>query len=280
MTPEFLWPLRPGVETIGGRTDYLDLQGQRVGRALDASQLETIEVKPGDLIFLPAGTWHQAHPIDEDTLGLELVFTRLTTTDVLLGVLQDHLNTTECRYDPPLLLADETAPWSLPEEARQFFAARIEQLKAFVRNLEADDVNLQRVWKQKANGLIPHPDTRMRQPIRVTGTETGTEHTTRSAKRADVTPDTWLALSERGPIKAVFAADADGDRTYLYQQEAALCFEGTRAAHFAREIVRRQKQPLRAAEALSWESSPPFSWDVIKPVLQRLVDSGFLAVVG
>lgn len=279
MEPELAWPPASGVETTRGCTEYMGPMHQRVERRIDPSELTEIEVKPGDVLFMPAGTWHQAEPLEEDTLGLELLFGRLSATDVLLHVLHMYMQVEEgCRADPPLILADEAPPWSMPEEARRFFSARIEELQRTVARLSADDMTLHRVWKGHANGHIPRLDQLARQPIRMTGTETRTERGLTRHKPIEVTPDTELEVSERGPVKAACQGGDDCDRIYLFQQDSFLELEGVEATKFAQRMVESQKSAFRAADATSWGGPKPLDWEPIKRSIETLVEHGFLTV--
>ncbi len=98
----------------------------------------TFELKPGSVLFVPRGTWHETES-DEDTLALNFTFGQPTWADVVLTALRTRL------------LKDETWRALFRADDREAQLARmLERLKSEVAALETEEVsdalNTQAAW--------------------------------------------------------------------------------------------------------------------------------------
>ncbi len=275
--PEYPWPLRPGVMKCNDMTEYIDQNGQLVVRELDAEERVSYDVSPGDIIFLPAGTWHEAHPFDEDTLGLELLFNRLTMKDLLSEVVQERLARLEIgRRDVPLYLRDQNSVEEIPDEVSHHFTQGLHALQDVVKDLENNHRDLHQLWKSLANGFIGKPDIRNPKPLRLTGTETGTEKLrTESDAFTELGPETKLCVSRRGPLSVISFQENEKDRLLLFQQEHRVSIDA-QMSKLGTFLVRAKTSKFRADEACK---NMNLEWELLRSTLRDLLRKGFLEVV-
>jgi hypothetical protein len=264
-SPEQAWPKLPGVIDSEGRKEYIDSTGRRVGEPLDRSQLVEYQVKPGDVLYLPAGTWHEAHVEGEPVLALELLFNRFPIGEVALQVLARRLERTPLRRDAPIFLADREPVWSMPKAAEEELQAVIDELRSQLEQLEATDFELHRAWKRGANGFSMEPDAVL-PVIRPTGTE---RPDTVWLDGVALTPDSLLRVSDRGPLTAARGA-SDGEALVLSQQNMECPIEPELVA-FGLRLVASAGEPFRAGDTTGWSEAGELSWDALHPTLARLL---------
>ncbi len=112
-------------------------------------------LEPGDVLCLPAGTWHEAKAADEPSLALNVSFTAADLTGLLAGLAgQRLLDDSNWRMGLP--------PARTPAELGGVLAARAEQLARTLRAVAADP----RSAEQLLGGAV---DPAGRQPESVRG---------------------------------------------------------------------------------------------------------------
>jgi len=272
--PEQPWPNLPGVVDSQGRKEYIDPQGSRVDESLDRSRLVTYDVKPGDVLFLPAGTWHEAHVEGEPVLALELLFNRFKISEVVSQVLAQRVDRRSGRYDSPVFLSERTPAWSVPEEAQDAFGAVIAELRTELENLAPTDLDLQRTFKRQATGFSGAPKPMLSFP-RPTGTE---RPDMAGRKDIDLTPDQPLAVSARGPLTAARGAGPAGETLSIMQQGMEFPLGGPEMVPFGARLVESRGKPFRAGEAVGWGEGADYPWDRVRSLLTTLVMAGFVEI--
>ena len=97
-------------------------------------------LSPGDVLFLPAGTWHSARAIG---CSVALTMTCIPRTaadffdDVVRGNLSRHV---EWRQNVPVVTASSSLPDRFSPKADEFFKHRLLEFKECVASLTVDDV--------------------------------------------------------------------------------------------------------------------------------------------
>jgi ribosomal protein L16 Arg81 hydroxylase len=71
---------------------FWELAGERSQQPPDPSRLETRDVGPGDLLYIPAGHWHEAAASPEGSIHVSIGFRPITVRDGIIAIL-DHLAT-------------------------------------------------------------------------------------------------------------------------------------------------------------------------------------------
>jgi hypothetical protein len=102
--------------------DVLRLPWTTVHRPPQESLCEVV-LMPGDVLYLPMGTWHQAEAIS-GSLGLTLAMESVTPLDLLQLAMGPSLNRVELRSRVPGYWAPSIAS-GLPEDLRADFAAAL-----------------------------------------------------------------------------------------------------------------------------------------------------------
>lgn len=270
--PEEDWPSLPGVVDSRGHKEYIDPQGRRVDEPIDRSKLVHYDVKPGDVLFLPAGTWHEARVEGEPVLALELLFNRFKISELLTEVLAQRIERSIGRHDAPVFLSERTPAWSLPDEAHDAFGAAIAALRAELERLDPTDPDLHRALKRQAGGFVPAPEPTLTF-VRPTGTE---RPGAAGRKGLELTPDRHLSVSARGPMTAAPAPGPGGETLVLVQQGIELRLDGPELSSFGARLVESRGEAFRAGDTVGWTDGPEYTWDVVRSVLVRLLLAGFV----
>jgi len=209
-------------------------------------------LSPGDVLYFPAGTWHQTQSVD---LSLSLTMTCIpkTTADVVDDTLRTSLSRLEnWRSNVPPALVGELRPGQLPASVKRFFDARLAELRTQVRSLRAED--LYASWLR--------------------GTATFESPLGRSVEDAapSVTPRDVLTVAREVPLRVVTNRETRTISLYHLDQRVDL-------AEAARPLVNALARTSRfpAARACTWLGKGR-TWDDVAPLLQELVRVGILRV--
>jgi hypothetical protein len=218
----------------------------------DRSTFDEVVLEPGDVLCLPAGTWHEARAIGH-SLALNVAFTPLGFRAFLEDtVLARLLALPEWRRAPPPILAGERGVHAPPPEVTQFFADRLGELKELIAELDPAGPELAHAWRRRMYAR--------------SGDAPGSDAAPVSPRALD--PMDWLERAP-GPMEAGYFIDE------TYTKRAALyrighCFRlPVERFPLACWIVDRTGPfPAGQAEGLEWEHAAP--------LLSRLVEVGFL----
>jgi ribosomal protein L16 Arg81 hydroxylase len=116
----------------------------------DEAAFREVVLEPGDLLCLPAGTWHAAQAIGH-SFALNLVFGQ--TSAPFLAILMDALGERlradpSWRRPPPAVFQATPTPEKLPQEVSAFFADRLEELRRILEQIQPDDPGLAQAWRR------------------------------------------------------------------------------------------------------------------------------------
>jgi ribosomal protein L16 Arg81 hydroxylase len=209
-------------------------------------------LSPGDVLFLPAGTWHQTESSD---LSLSLTMTCIpsTTADLVEDTLRTSLSRREgWRSNVPPVLARDLRPGRLPAAVRRVFEARLAELRREVRSLRAED--LYASWLR--------------------GAATFESSLGQSAEDAtpDIGPRDVLIVARDIPLRFVVNRDTRAISLYRLHQRVDLAETARLLVH---ALARTSRFP--AARACAWLGKGT-TWDDVAPVLQELVRVGILRI--
>ena len=248
--PEVAWP--PLNVTHAGRAAELMDRYPFLGVPFPPDEREFVEqpLSPGDVLYFPAGTWHQTQSVD---LSLSLTMTCIpkTTADVVDDTLRTSLSRLEnWRSNVPPALVGELRPGQLPASVKRFFDARLAELRTQVRSLRAED--LYASWLR--------------------GTATFESPLGRSVEDAAPTPRDVLTVAREVPLRVVTNRETRTISLYHLDQRVDL-------AEAARPLVNALARTSRfpAARACTWLGKGR-TWDDVAPLLQELVRVGILRV--
>lgn len=164
-TKKWVYGAAPAVDRTFGSIVYSE-QRVRNLRALgldirDPDQLESVTLTPGDMLYLPAGTWHQTCAVDGQSLGLTMRCFEGSAFDLVQSLLEKHLTDTRWHEMLPLVGRPATESFSIPPDIEQLLLTRLSELKDFVAGLTPMD--LAQIWAAQ----FAHPATPSAPPVAV-----------------------------------------------------------------------------------------------------------------
>ena len=131
------------------RRSSLDLAAWERVSPPDDSTFEEVLVSPGDVLCLPAGTWHEAQALDDESLALNLFFDQLDLSSVLSVLIDEEL-----AGDPgwrkgvaPSLdqSREESTP---PQMVLSELAAQLDTLAGVLSRIKDDPAKLTHAWNR------------------------------------------------------------------------------------------------------------------------------------
>jgi hypothetical protein len=209
-------------------------------------------LEPGDLLVLPAGTWHDACGGSDGSLALNLSFTPVPYTN-LLGNLLDAM----LRADPgwrgpaPALPRSGGAPGEVDPQSLETIAKQLARAAETLRSLSADGAPLVRAWASAVRtlpGVPPEP-----RPAPSSAVVTATD---RLRVRADGN---------------VYARTADGGaRVLVTTPFGGIDVTGPAARFVQRALAERA---FVAGDCVSWGVA---SWDEAAVALSHMLREGVI----
>ena len=230
---------------------YSWLEVEFPGKADEEAFLEQV-LTPGDVLFLPAGTWHRAQAIDY-SVALTMACVPMSAADFVNDLVRGHLSgAVEWRRSVPPVPMGSTPPDRLPAEVRRFFEARLAELRQHVGRLSADD--LYEVWAHHVASL----DTPFGEAVQPPGPE--------------LAPDDRLSLTSDLPVRYVAHPSEDRVSVYRLDRRVNLRLD---ALPLVQQMLRRPS--FRADAAAGWLGAG-FDWSDVRPALAALAEAGILRV--
>jgi ribosomal protein L16 Arg81 hydroxylase len=126
--------------------DALQLPWVTVTRPPEASLCEVV-LNPGDLLYMPKGTWHRAQAIG-GSLGLTLAMESASPLDLLQHALAPHLNRIELRNALPGYWAQSIED-GMPAELEAAFDSALSSLRTAMSSITSE--KLFSLWRQAQN---------------------------------------------------------------------------------------------------------------------------------
>lgn len=246
----------PPINLIATDAEYLadfeeESGGERIRIPRERDLVEQL-LRPGDLLYFPAGTWHLARAVDH-SLSLSIACEPHTVGDVIGRMLKLRFRTEPAwRESCPAVLSEDDPRDVLPPRVDAFFAARLAELREALSALEPAD--LASLWREAVTDVSLHdpPREEMVPPLR----------------QSD-----WV----EAPYPLACAHDAcDPNRDVIVFCPGRSATLNSEASPFVRELTRRSR--FRAADAMSWGET--YAWSEVKVLLEVLIDSGILVRAG
>ena len=227
---------------------------------VDTASFIEVNLEPGDMLYFPAGTVHATQATSDDSITIILGYGARNFMAVLQPVLEAMLvSNPNWRHLPALGL---TRAGELPAAMGDFFAARLDELRAALDTITADDLAL----NTELHKLLADPGADTLGMLEVPPTETNVP----PVKRKET-----LRLSRRAPISLASGFDADGDPA------VTICFanrEATVAGEWTPFLLRLVEQNEFVAEtAITWaDNDNRYDWETVREYLEVLIGQGII----
>lgn len=235
----------PESSLVATNSDHVASFARRLGRCLDVpSDAELVErtLAPGDVLFLPAGTWHRTEA-DEHSLGVTFTLAPRRADAAIVDAIQT------CVEDRM-----EWEPRVDHGGAEPLGAWRLERARAIQRRVASLD------------------------PEQIVAVLTGARPTVQASagpEAAEIELDSTTALGvlPRSEVSVFTRPDEEGGRLLFVcgRDEQAIAIE-PRYGGLVEEVLRRRE--LRAADAVPWLHGA--DWESTRPILHALVEIGVL----
>lgn len=220
---------------------------EAVERPDESAFTETV-LEPGDVLYLPAGTWHRAQAIGR-SLALTLMVSPFRYQQVIAAALERALlDDPRLRDDVPVVLADELPRGTATAALQRQLTDRLDRLRRAVDALSP--LALCDAWYEAAV-----PPSRRVPP----------------GERHSLTPSTLLALDRREPLVYV-----DGAPGHIALYRGGRRYE---LAEASRPVLTRSGDAgvFPAELAVRWIAGE-CEWSEVQDLLEDLVEIGVLAI--
>lgn len=212
----------------------------------DPDQLESVTLTPGDMLYLPAGTWHQTCAVGGPSLGLTLRCFEGSAFDLVNNVLEKHMTDHSWHEMLPLAGRPGTERFAIPSDIETLLAARLSELKAFVAGLTAMD--LAQIWA--AQFAHPSPPT---------------------ATSVAVAADDQLLVSKSAVI--LRSEDDEPAGTYWVHNGTTECKLLFADPGWFENVMRAGS--FTAVQSCHW-GAEQLSWDMTRSWLEELIEVGLV----
>jgi ribosomal protein L16 Arg81 hydroxylase len=259
--PALQWPYHTGHLLPDGTIGYGSQESDAWEKEVDPiGPSESIELtmEPGDLLFLPAGTYHQTKSVgSEQSLALHLFFHQVGFWEVAEELLRGKLAAQpDWRHLP--LLPDADYSGELPKGIREFFYTRMMELALEISETSDDDFN--RAWQT----LIA---------------STGPSVKPRPAPAATVSREQRLRFTPGATVTWMQARGAEGEELTLLCGKNDVSFD-EELFEFGRQL-HAHRDGFAAGEATGFvpKGAPRLAWERVEEMLSALIENGVLTSV-
>ncbi|HEU4538993.1 MAG TPA: cupin domain-containing protein, partial [Polyangiaceae bacterium] len=226
---------------------------------VDRASFSEVTMRPGDVLFVPSGTWHETACEEGGvSASCSLELRHGSFRQVVTNYLGERFSGEAFWRSMPLAPASDEGA-----EARldAFFARRIDEAIAALEALRDGRFGLKRAWAQLVadNGASdPRPPALPR-------------------AAPTLRPDDRLAAPPGKPLTYAFGEDPPGSPVlYLYQEGQVARLDDPTLSGFARRLV--EAGEFVAGEACAWAPQGASDWEQVRELLGTLVESGMLLV--
>lgn len=257
LSPALPWTVRVGGYREAGHLDWFgDADWEPEPGSIPSPEAQGYverTLHPGDVLVMPAGVWHSVSASDSTSVSLNLKLTASSALDGILDVVRQKC-LPDVQWRGPLGFAsrDETERGVPSPESLERLRGRLRGLMDIAQELLDDERELTRLWMR--NFLGSQDD------VRPGAASILTDHDVvrvpaRLRPRVSVAPDGSVAVLGQGRI---------------------LHLQGGAASDLLKQIFRERRFVVGKVGA--WPSAAALSSTATRSVLQKLVETGFLAV--
>lgn len=254
------WPQANGVLRTDGSGRYVDAKVGTEGwariPAFDEKAVTEVLLEPGDLLILPAGTWHDACGGSSGSLALNLSFTPVSYAVLLRDLLESMLSADPAWRSPaPLLPKLDGRPGEVDPEALDAINREIAKAAETLGTSGADTASVVRLWTSFVQNANPP-----------------------AAAVTAAAPAAAILAGDRLRVRAdgnVYVRTADqGTKLFVSVGAAGLAVGGTAVAFLQRVLSVRE---FAAGDAVQWgDGGKPLTWREVEATLNHFLREGLL----
>lgn len=256
------WPQANGVLRTDGSGRYVDAKVGAESWArippFDEKDVTEVVLEPGDLLILPAGTWHDARGGDAGSLALNLSFTPVSYAVLLRDLLESMLSEDpDWRSPAPLLPRFEGRPGEVEAQALDAIGRQVARAAEALASVTGDSAAMVRLWTSFVQNASP-------------------------ALAASSAPPRPVLADERLRVRAdgnVYVRTADsGTKLFVSVGSAGLAVGGTAVPFLQRALSVGE---FVARDSLQWgDEGKSLTWREVEATLNHLIREGMLERVG
>jgi ribosomal protein L16 Arg81 hydroxylase len=258
-TPAIAWPRANGSLRGDGVAQYADpgvaLQPWEELAQLDLAAVDEAVLEPGDVLVLPAGTWHEACAGEGPSLGLNLTFSPISYTALVRGLL-DRVLTPEAGWRGPGAVLAGTRAGEVDPDGIAAISAQLARAAGVLQSLSGDSTAVVRLWESFVQ--TPSPGSPAPNVPRVAAA--AVEATQRLRVRRD--GNVYAMLSDGGTCLCV---------TIGSDRELELTGP---AIPFVQRIL--AERSFTAADCCHWSPDAAFAWPDVQKLLTDLKHEGLI----
>ena len=272
--PAVDWPVQNAFRMADGSTRYPEQDFSVTSRfreanewengvAMAPSDFEDVLLEPGDLLVLPAGTWHSAKA-EGHSLALNLTFEPMNFADLLREMLKKEFETSSAwRAVPPYLTLPVNAGEHIPLEMRDYIAQRLAEATKLFTDVPPDGNQLLSAW---GRNVADEGNSGLKGTAHLSPAPAG-------ESPSCVRKDDELRHPSHQPLLRIKGRCADGAAGLtLYVGAREMEVRGDLQPLV--ECVARHRR-FKAGSVLEWPGVA-LTWEHARDVLQLLVTNGFL----
>ncbi len=227
------------------------------------AEFREVTLKPGDLLFFPAGTWHAALS-SEHSLALNLYFEHTECSTFVERVVREKfLPDEEWRKEFPMQLAQHHSPAKISSEVLQHMESRLKEGATFLKMLSTTPDSLNHIWNQMISDNIRS----FIDPKQI--------HGPKPIITKELEPENRLIVAYRGRHRY-------SCRKNRWGQFLVSLYFGPKVINFPEEyysfLARLSKvKSFRAGDCTMWGGDKmEYDWDDMKNILAILIKNYFL----
>jgi ribosomal protein L16 Arg81 hydroxylase len=225
----------------------------------DEATFAEVVLEPGDVLCLPAGTWHAAQAIGH-SLAINLAFSPISFDAFIARALRERLLAIPAWRSPIPPVLERRPDGTVPRHVAAFFAARLRELRDCIDALSPDGPELAHAWREQ---IYSRTDLASAAAPTVAADAAACQPSDRFVRN----PFTDFGWSPGALLERTLT---------LYDGVRNQC---VRLPDEAEALVRKllSAGSLRGSDCISSASeSPQVDWPTAAPLLRTLLDAGII----
>jgi ribosomal protein L16 Arg81 hydroxylase len=116
---------------------------------VDESKFTEVVLEPGDLLYLPAGTWHNAKAV-EFSMALNMVFSPMNFFTLLMRLIEPAFQANPGWRGNPPPVYDVAREGQVPPQVESYLRDRFSELREFIGALDPAGAHVYEIWRTLA----------------------------------------------------------------------------------------------------------------------------------